>query len=69
MYTDELGKSSLTVSYQWTCTLVRPPFLIFAFCEAHIVGLISTKCTRMLLSGMSIENTMEKIVQYAPFNH
>ena len=38
----KFGKNFLIVSCQWTCTLVRSPFLIFAFRETRIVGLIST---------------------------
>ena len=36
-----------------------------SFCVTRIVGLISTKCTRMLLSGISFDNRGE-IVQYTP---
>ena len=72
VYSVELGLISFIVLCQWTCTLVLSPFVNFVCSTARIVGLISTKCAAMLLSGISFENTWwqrqnqngKKIVQH-----
>ena len=69
MYPYELGKEFFDCIVSMDLYVGAIAILIIAFCEARILGLISTRCTCMLLSGISFENTydnMGEIIQYAP---